>query len=433
MRDRSLILRLTALVLTLVLSLTVPLDALAAAKYAVVNTSALILRERDSKKSKALRTLSKGEKLPILGSDGDWYRVSYGKITGYVMKAYCETTTDSGSSDSSTAGTKTTSNKTSSSSSTLAAKMKALGSAPSATAKGDTGSDVRKLQQALKIYGYYDGKIDGDFGSSTFRAVKTFQKAAGLKQTGTANRTTIEKMWSAASPSSKPSASKSAKSVADQIKALGSAPAASSRGDSGSKVKKLQQALKIMGCYTGSIDGAYGSGTVEAVKTFQKAKGLKQTGSANKTTIAKLWGDTSSGGTTASATERLNWFKNGASKIPKGATFTVKDCKTGKTFKVKRWSGANHLDAEPLTKDDTKTIKNIYGGFSWKRRAILVKYNGHVYAASMNFYPHGTQTLKNNNFDGHFCIHFYGSKTHGTKKVDAEHQNQVSIAMKYTW
>ena len=69
----------------------------------------------------------------------------------------------------------------------------------------------------------------------------------------------------------------------------------------------------------------------------------------------------------------------------------------------------------------------------WHRRAVLVKYNGHVYAASMNGMPHGTQTITNNGFEGHFCIHFYRSKTHGTKKVDSNHQNCVSTAMKYTW
>ena len=132
-------------------------------------------------------------------------------------------------------------------------------------------------------------------------------------------------------------------------------------------------------------------------------------------------------------TERLDWFNNGQNRIPKGSTFTVKDCKTGKTFECKRWSGANHLDAEPLTKNDTATMKSIYGSCSWKRRPILVRYDGRVYAASMNGMPHGTTTISNNSFNGHFCIHFYGSKTHGTKKVDGTHQNCVSTAMNYTW
>jgi len=62
-----------------------------------------------------------------------------------------------------------------------------------------------------------------------------------------------------------------------------------------------------------------------------------------------------------------------------------------------------------------------------------VKYNGHVYAASMNGMPHGTTTISNNNFAGHFCIHFYGSKTHESNKVDPDHKAAEAAAMKYTW
>ena len=59
--------------------------------------------------------------------------------------------------------------------------------------------------------------------------------------------------------------------------------------------------------------------------------------------------------------------------IPKNARFTIKDVKTGKTFEVVRWSGYNHIDAEPRTAEDTATMKSIYGGeWSWSRRAILI-------------------------------------------------------------
>ena len=209
-------------------------------------------------------------------------------------------------------------------------------------------------------------------------------------------------------------------------------PSTTKKGNSGKNVIALQQALKIKGYYKLAIDGSYGDATVEAVKAFQKANGLTQSGEADNATIKKLFGKNAANYTYT--TEKLDWFNGGSSKIPKGATFEVKDVLTGKTFTVKRWSGANHLDAEPLTAQDTATMKSIYGGsWSWNRRAILVKYNGHVYAASMNGMPHGTTTISNNNFDGHFCIHFYGSKTHGTKKVDSAHQNAVARAMKATW
>ena len=239
------------------------------------------------------------------------------------------------------------------------------------------------------------------------------------------------------------SGSSSSGSSKKSSKSSGSSDGTCGPGDSGSAVKKVQQRLKKLGYYTGSADGDYGAGTKTAVKNFQKRNGLTANGTVNKKTLAKLnsssakkakASDAAGGsGSGAGSTETLNWFNGGSSKIPKGATFKVKDIRTGKVFTVKRWSGGNHIDAEPATASDTKIMKSIYGHWSWRRRPVLVKYNGHVYAASMNGMPHGTQTIKGNNFDGHFCIHFYGSKTHGSKKVDSMHQNCVAEAMKHSW
>lgn len=47
---------------------------------------------------------------------------------------------------------------------------------------GSSGDEVRQIQQKLKNWGYYNGNVDGVFGSKTQEAVKKFQKANGLKQ-----------------------------------------------------------------------------------------------------------------------------------------------------------------------------------------------------------------------------------------------------------
>ena len=326
-------------VLVLMLSL-LPLSALA--DMGTVNCSSLNLRSKATKESKAIQTLNKGDEVYILEDTGDWYKVTYGKLTGYVMKKFVDK--NASSKDNKTAAANNSNKNTNET--TILAKLKKIGK-PSPCEYGDSGNNVKKLQKCLQACGYYDGSIDGDYGPGTKNAVKALQKAKGLKQTGDATAATISAMFG----------------------------------------EKASNAVS---------DSSGGS----------KKNGLE--------------------------TERLDWFKN-TDKIPKGATFEVKDCKTGKTFKCKRWSGANHLDAEPLTKSDTAVIKEIYGGWSWKRRPILVKYDGHVYAASMNGMPHGTTTIDKNNFDGHFCIHFYKSKTHGTKKVDSTHQSCVSTAMNYSW
>ena len=306
-----------------------------------------------------------------------------------------------------------------------AKKIAALGSIPQASKFGDKNTYVTKLQKALKIAGYFSGNATGYYGEATKTAVKAFQSDFKLSADGVAGNSTIKVLFG-----DEPEVL-DAITTAKTISALGEAPLSSESGDSGEKVKKLQQALKIKGYFSGKVDGKYGDATVTAVKKFQKKKGLSQDGVAGRSTIKALFGSNNSKETYT--TETLDWFNGGANVIPRGAVFEVKDCLTGKTFTVRRWAGANHIDAEPYTKDDTAIMKKIYGGsWSWARRAVLVKYNGHVYAGSMNGMPHGTTTI-NNDFDGHFCIHFYGSKTHGTQKVDAQHQSCVKRALKYSW
>ncbi|MBR6028252.1 MAG: peptidoglycan-binding protein [Clostridia bacterium] len=314
------------LLLVATLALALPVTAFAADTIGTVNCSSLNLRSEASTNSKALQTLSKGTKVTIKGTTGDWYKVVYGKYTGFVMKKYI------------TKGGSTSNNNNNNNNG------------------GDTMTQLRRI-----------GK-----------------------------------------------------------------PSPCKPGDRGSNVTKLQKCLAVLGFYSGAIDGDYGNGTTNAVKKFQKSRKLTQDGVAGSNTINVMFGGTSNNDG-KKATERLDWFHGGSNVIPKGATFTVKDVRTGKTFKCKRWSGANHMDSEPLTADDTRTMKSIYGSWSWNRRPILVLYNGHVYAGSMNGMPHGTTTIKNNNFDGHFCIHFYGSKTHGTQVVDSNHQSCVATAMKYSW
>jgi hypothetical protein len=74
-------------------------------------------------------------------------------------------------------------------------------------------------------------------------------------------------------------------------------------------------------------------------------------------------------------------------------------------------------------------MKKIYGGsWSWSRRAVWVSVGDRNFAGSINGMPHGGESLSYNNFNGHSCIHFLNSRTHGTNKVDSAHQNAVKEA-----
>lgn len=430
----------------LVFTMMMPSAGLAADKG--VTTDRVVLRKSASKTSTALQTLPEDEDITILGTSGSWYRVRYGNYTGYIMKKYVKKTASTSSSSSSS----------SSSNGSKTQKIKALGAAPGPMRIGDKNSDVKKLQQALDILGYYNGRIDSDYGKGTTAAVKAYQKDHRLTADGVAGRNTVKSIFGSCADTSKnpvlngTSSSSGSSSdtsggnkpnnskykTVDSISEIGKAPSPTRKGSKGINVVKLQQALECLGYYSGNIDGDYGEGTVAAVKRFQKKRGTSADGIAGPVTIKLLFegaGNTSTGSNKTYKTETLSWFSDKVTKvIPKNARFTIKDVYTGKTFEVIRWSGYNHIDAEPRTAADTKTMKSIYGGsWSWNRRPILILYKGHVYAASMNGMPHGTSTIGNNNFAGHFCIHFKNSKTHETNRVDSDHQKAVNRASRATW
>ena len=519
----------------------------ALADTATVTARKLILREKASSTSDALQTLPKGTKLEVLGKSGSWYKVTYGKYTGYVYKTYVSVTKTASSSSSSSSATRLEKGSTGSDVKDLQTKLKKLGyydayvdgdygdttvAAVKAFQKkynltadgiagketlkkldsvyknedsdkdddslrmGDSGSAVKDLQTKLKKLGYYDGTVDSTFGSGTYAAVRAFQKKYNLTADGVAGSETLKKLDSAYKNADsdkdddslrKGATGSAVKDLQTKLKKLGfyNAYVDGSYGDTtvaavkafqkkynltadgvagsetlkkldtayknadsntstdddslrkgatGTAVKTLQTNLKKLGFYTAYVDGSFGSTTERAVKAFQKKYGLTADGVAGSATLKKIESAVASASSGKITTERLDWFNGGKYVIPNGAVFQIKDVSTGLIFSARRQSGGNHMDAEPLTAEDTAILKKINGGtFSWRRRAVLVKYNGHVYAASIYSEPHGTNTILDNNFDGQFCLHFYGSKTHGTDRVDADHQKCVEQAMKATW
>ena len=59
---------------------------------------------------------------------------------------------------------------------------------------GSRGEEVRQIQTKLKRWGYYNGNVDGIFGSGTLEAVKWFQRKDGLQVDGIAGKKTLEAM-----------------------------------------------------------------------------------------------------------------------------------------------------------------------------------------------------------------------------------------------
>lgn len=59
---------------------------------------------------------------------------------------------------------------------------------------GSRGEEVKTIQTKLKRWGYYNGNVDGIYGSQTLAAVKKFQQKNGLTVDGIAGKKTLEAM-----------------------------------------------------------------------------------------------------------------------------------------------------------------------------------------------------------------------------------------------
>ena len=199
------------------------------------------------------------------------------------------------------------SGSSSSSSSSAASSSSSSSVSGSAILRYGTRSDeVLKLQQNLTKLGLYTGTISGHYGSITEAAVMNFQRKNGLSADGIAGAKTLAKIEEKVNGTSSSSSSGSSSSSSSSS---GNAAANSSNGllkygVRSDAVRTLQQNLKTLGYYDGSVTGNFGRLTKEAVYNFQKANGLSADGVAGAKTLSsisgKLSGNSSSGNSSSS-------------------------------------------------------------------------------------------------------------------------------------
>ena len=179
---------------------------------------------------------------------------------------------------------------------------------------GDEGAAVKALQNRLKELGFYKKAIDGEYGSTTKAAVTAFQAANGLSETGKANETTLNKLYSAsAKDADYLTDEENAKNEEDEEETGNQTDSDKVEvngyttlqwGDTGTAVKKLQEALKNRGYYSGKIDSTFGSGVYAAVKAFQKQYGLKADGIAGPATQNLLFNTSASSSDTSTSLQK---------------------------------------------------------------------------------------------------------------------------------
>lgn len=177
---------------------------------------------------------------------------------------------------------------------------------------GDSGSEIKRIQQRLKELGYLTSSADGDFGDKTETAVKAFQSRNGLTVDGKVGKNTLSKLFSDSAkkaatattkptntpkPTTKPTNTPKPTAKVTATPKPTNTPKAESLtyylklGSSGTKVKTLQTRLIQLGWLTGTADGSYGNATEYAVKAFQaRYSSLWTDGIAGPDTLKILYG-----------------------------------------------------------------------------------------------------------------------------------------------
>ena len=313
---------------------------------------------------------------------------------------------------------------------------------------GCTGDDVKSVQQRLKDLGYLTDKVDGKYGANTVAAMRAFQLRNGLTGSGNGDTATYTILYSVnAITAEGKQVDSTTPTVYTNLKV----------GATGDAVLRLQQALSNLR-YTVTINGTYDETTRAAVLAFQKRNGLAPDGIAGVNTQTKLYtgdcvtGDTAlpdenkNGGTGNSGASFGNgpaksqiklqrWYTEIKPTIKSGQTVLVYEPSSGSSFRLRFYSLGRHADSEPLTAQDTAIMKAAWGGkFSWDEKPVYVLLpNGTWVLASMHCMPHLSGSIKDNDFDGHLCVHFPRTMEETAKldpKNGVRHQKDIRKAWK---
>ncbi len=152
-----------------------------------------------------------------------------------------------------------------------------------------TKDQIMQVQKILKDKGSYAGEADGKMNDPFRASVKSYQKDNGLRQSGTLNKATLEKMSIALTDKQKeipvnPNDLKPSGTTADGE----SKPKKVIFRASKEQIMAAQKILKDGKMYDGEETGKLDDATREGLKKFQTANGLNATGTLNQVTLEKM-------------------------------------------------------------------------------------------------------------------------------------------------
>lgn len=150
---------------------------------------------------------------------------------------------------------------------------------------------VAQVQTALAERDLYAGTVDGMMGPETAQAIRSFEHAQGMAQTGEATEKTLAALMIA--PIRKAEA-KTADPKAHAPRAAATpTPVAAQPAVTGSttpnpRLMAAQKALAKIGYGPVSIDGKLGAETRNAIRSFERDRGLPETGELGPQVVRAL-------------------------------------------------------------------------------------------------------------------------------------------------
>lgn len=317
--------------------------------------------------------------------------------------------------------------------------------------KGYTGSDVTQLQIYLSNLGYYSGSLDGVYGTGTIAAVKAFQKKNNLEDDGLAGGNTVSVLTSSSAISANGTSSSTSGSTSSgttTTPSTGTSYSTLRSGATGTEVTNLQNRLVTLG-YTLNVNGSYDKATKNAVIAFQTRNGLDSDGVAGALTQTQLYsssavraaeeGESSvtidentgkANGPSTSQVQLLHWFDEIKPTVKSGQYITIFDPATSLSWRIRFYSLGRHADSEPVTATDTAIMFKAFGNQNtWTPKPVYVQLpDGRWTLATMHNTPHLSGSIKDNDFDGHLCIHFLRDMSECEKNdpdYGVQHQNAI--------
>ena len=219
-------------------------------------------------------------------------------------------------------------------------------------------------------------------------------------------------------------------------------------GDTGDTVVRIQIRLRELGYLCYRPTGVYRTMTVRAVEAFQTRSGivghlLAVDGKIGPETMERLFAmnaprvriPDSVHMPRGPIAEKLavtgfivSWQTVKQMLVP-GKAYTVTDCNTGETFSLVYAGGENHAEMELLSESHKEVFDRICGDeYNYLKRPVIVSVEGQNIAASMQCWPHGSDTRADNGMEGHVCVFFEGSLSHVGMLPDVEHNANVYSA-----